>query len=412
MDALGVEYRLSDDITVFKNIAGAKLNYSSEANDSNSFHVIPVNLLFENNLRDQKIEYFECETLSAFYKSSSSDFPFDIFAASFYLITRYEEYLPHQLDSYGRYAHENSLAFKEKFLHLPLVNLWLQEFKKALQQKFPELTFNPKPFTFIPTYDIDIAWSYLHKGFLRNVVGGLRSMAKKEWKNVKERIAVLLGNQKDPFDLFEWLDNLHKQHGLDAVYFFLLAEKQIGYDKNISPARKELKQLIKSQSEKYEVGIHPSWQSGDNVSELHAEIKKLNSITQIEVTSSRQHYIRMKFPETYRQLISAGIENDYSMGYGSINGFRASYCLPFKWYDLEKDEVTNLTIYPFCYMEANSYYEQHFTLQQAKEELENYIRITKQVDGTLITIMHNHLLGDERLFNGWKEMYEGCLDWD
>ena len=114
----------------------------------------------------------------------------------------------------------------------------------------------------------------------------------------------------------------------------------------------------------------------------------------------------MNLPETYRKLISNGIENDFSMGYGSINGFRASYCLPYYWYDLEKNEKTNLLIYPFCYMEANSYYEQQYTLHQATEEIYYYYRVTKEVEGVLITIFHNHLFGTKRLFEGWKEMYE------
>ena len=41
---------------------------------------------------------------------------------------------------YGRYAHENSLAFKEGFLNQPLINLWLKDFKDALKKKFPKLT--------------------------------------------------------------------------------------------------------------------------------------------------------------------------------------------------------------------------------------------------------------------------------
>ena len=40
---------------------------------------------------------------------------------------------------YGRYAHENSLAFKEGFLNIPLVNIWIEDFKKALKKKFPTL---------------------------------------------------------------------------------------------------------------------------------------------------------------------------------------------------------------------------------------------------------------------------------
>jgi hypothetical protein len=409
MDALGVKHRITDDITEFSDYEGARINYSVDPVNLNSLHIAPGDLLFSNEIIKQQIECFEWEGQKAFYHNGPSDVPFDIFAASFYLVSRYEEYLPHQLDSYGRYGHENSLAFREGFLHLPLVNLWLQEFKKILQQRFPELQFRSRMFSFIPTYDVDIAWSYLGKGILRNVVGSLRSITKNEGSSLKERISVLQGNQKDPFDIYEWLDDLHQQHKLKPLYFFLLANQQKGYDKNIHPSNKNLQTLIADHSSKYEVGIHPSWQSGDDVTLLEKEIRHLRIITGKEVVSSRQHYIRMKLPDTYRQSLSAGIEKDYSMGYGSINGFRASYCLPYKWYDLKKESVTNLTLYPFCYMEANSHFEQHFTLEQATEELESYHTITREVNGLFITIMHNHLLGDNVLFNGWKEMYENFL---
>jgi hypothetical protein len=63
-------------------------------------------------------------------------------------------------------------------------------------------------------------------------------------------------------------------------------------------------------------------------------------------------------PGTFQQLINAGIREEYSMGYGSINGFRASVASPFHWYDLERDEQTDLMVYPFCLMDANCFFEQ------------------------------------------------------
>ena len=124
---------------------------------------MPHSLLFENKIIEQPIQCFDANGRKAFF-ISDSDFPFDIFAASFYLLSRYEEYLPHQKDIYGRYAHENSLAFKEAFLNQPLVNLWLKDFKDALKRAFPKLTPEGSGrhslFTLLPTYDIDIAWSY------------------------------------------------------------------------------------------------------------------------------------------------------------------------------------------------------------------------------------------------------------
>jgi hypothetical protein len=357
----------------------------------------------------QEIDCFETTGKIAFFKTAG-DFAFDIFAASFFLITRYEEYLPHNIDFYGRYSHENSLAFNHGFLHLPLINLWLEDFKRLLLQKYPGLKLSPPTFTFTPTYDIDIAWSYKQKGFLRNVGGLLKSLYKDQFSHVCERLAVLAGKQEDPYDSFQRLHQLHKEHQLSPIYFFLLAKKNKGYDKNILPSKVALQELINEHSLKYQVGIHPSWQSGDDNEMLLQEIDLLKKFTKIQIQQSRQHYIRMTLPETYRRLIAAGIKEDYSMGYGSINGFRASYCMPYQWYDLEKEQVTDLTIYPFCFMDANAYFEQHLTPQEALHEMEHYYRVTKRVNGHFITIWHNHFLGTDQMFKGWREIYKQMVE--
>jgi hypothetical protein len=407
LQAAGVTgFVITNDEKFYCGFKDAKINYSSSAISEREVWIAPVSLLFEKDIKHQSIEVFLWKEQAVFYKSPGKDFPFDIFAASFYLLSRYEEYLPHSLDVYGRYAHENSLALKEGFLQLPLINLWLQELKKILQQTFPSLRLKPFAFAYLPTYDIDIAWSYLSKGWLRNAGGFVRSMVNGQWAMVKERVRVLQHQQKDPFDSYDWLDHLHKTYNMQPLYFFLLAGKSKGYDKNISPANSSYAQLIKRHARTYPTGIHPSWQSGDDNKLLKREILSLESICGKQISKSRQHYIRMKLPDTYRRLVEAGITEDYSMGYGSINGFRASYCLPYKWFDLEKNTPTSLSVYPFCYMEANSFYEQKYSSNKALEEMEHYYEVTKNVNGLLITIWHNHFLGTDEMFAGWKEVYE------
>jgi hypothetical protein len=408
-EAAGIQqYEITKDADAYKSFIGGKINYSSAQITNNEVWIQPVSLLFDKDIMRQEIEMISFKDFPAFYKTSG-DFPFDLFAASFYLISRYEEYLPHSLDMYGRYAHENSLAFKHEFLQLPLVNLWLKEFAILLQQKFPGLLLKPADFAFLPTYDIDIAWSYLNKGLVRSVGGFLKSVMKGKWHQVHERISVLRGHRSDPFHCYNWLNYINQKAKSKPVYFFLVAGSNKSYDKNILPSNKNYSKLIKTHAANYNVGIHPSWQSYNKNKILDKELECLEEIVNKPITKSRQHYIKMKLPDTYRNLIEVGITEDYSMGYGSINGFRASYCLPYKWYDLEKDEVTSLTIYPFCYMEANSYFEQHYSVQEALQEMENYYEVTKDVNGLLITIWHNHFLGTDPMFEGWKEVYEEFL---
>lgn len=397
--------QVTTDTNFFKKFAGAKINYSNNTIDNNEFRINPVPLLFEAGIKPQSIDCFETGGIKAFYKTAGG-FPFDIFAASFYLLSRYEEYLPHQKDIYGRYAHENSIAFKNDFLHLPLINIWLEDFKNELSRVFPGLQFKKNKFQFIPTYDIDIAWSYNNKGFFRNTGGFIKDMFTGRRAKLAERINVLSGKQKDPFDAYDWMDALHEKHNLKPYYFFPVAEKINKYDKNISPYNFEYRDMIKKSSSKYIISIHPSWQSGDDKTLLGSEKKILNKISGKTIENSRQHFIRFTLPETYRQLIRYEIKNEFSMGYGSINGFRASVASTFYWYDLEKEEITDLLVHPFCFMDANSFFEQKFTPEQALEEIKNYHKSIKAINGTMITIWHNPFLGTDDLFAGWKDVYE------
>ena len=397
-----VDFDITSNVEAFKAYEGIKINYSGNVISEKEMQISPVNLLFEQNISPQKIDCFEINNRKAFFKTNSADFSFDIFAASFYLLTRYEEYLPHQKDIYGRYAHENSLAFKEGFLNIPLINIWTKDFVFAIQNKFPDFTFHYTSFNFIPTYDIDIAYSYKHKSLARNIGGFLKSPA-------LDRIRVLWGFQKDPFDVYDWLNELHEKLGLKPIYFFLVAAQNSQYDKNVLPQKKAMWALIKSHAKKYIVGLHPSWQSGDEKQLLKKEKEQLEAMSEKAIICSRQHYIRFNLPEGYKSLLEAGFKDDYSMGYGSINGFRASVASSFNWFDLEKNEETNLRIHSFCYMEANSYYEQKISATSAFEELMHYFNICKQTNGTLITIWHNHMLGPDKLYKGWGEMYEKFL---
>jgi hypothetical protein len=76
---------------------------------------------------------------------------------------------------------------------------------------------------------------------------------------------------------------------------------------------------------------------------------------------------------------------------------------------LEREKQTSLHLYPFCFMDANSFYEQKYSAQQAMEELLHYYRVIKKVNGMMITIWHNEFLGTDRQFRGWKTAYEVFL---
>jgi hypothetical protein len=403
----GHPFTATTDKDAFSTTGGSGINYSKERLSANELLIHPSPLLFESRIRPVITDCFHVKGYKAFFQSEG-DWPFDLFAAIFFLLSRYEEYYEYSSDEYGRYPHTASLAFRERFLNQPLVNTWLEDFRLTAREKLGTV-FPAAAFKLQPTYDIDIAWSYRAKGRLRNTGGAVRSLLRAEISGLKERIQVVLKQKADPYDSYEWMDALHKEHGVQPMYFFHVGSKRNKYDKNIDPANPLLKDLIRNKSATGEVGVHPSWASVDHPYLLTGEKQRLEEIIGKPVTASRQHYIRLTLPYTLRLLEEAGIQDEYSMGYGSINGFRASVAHPFYWYDLQRERITNLLLHPFCFMDANSFFEQKQNATQTALELQQYLHSIRAVNGTMITIWHNTFLGTDPRFAGWREVYAAFI---
>lgn len=390
---------LTNDSKAFSSFEGKKINYSTNENLVSALWIKPVDLLFEKSIFNQDIECFLWNNLKVFYKTEGN-IPFDFLAASFYLLTRYEEYSTDFIkDEYGNFHHENSVAWKEGFLHLPIIHLWLKEIEKEFG-----IISRKNNFNMTATYDVDISFAYQNHPWSVKFGGLLKDLVYKRG-TFKERLQVLFGYKKDPYQIFSWLNDLHKKHNLQAIYFFLVAQHRSKFDKNPSLKKKQVKQFIQEISKKYAIGIHPSFQSNGSINKLKAEIKKLSAITDNRIIKSRQHYLQLQFPSTYKTLIQQGIQEDYTLGYGTQNGFRASYCYPFYWYDLENDTPTKLLLHPFCFMDANFIFEQKLQPQEALVEMKKYYETVKSVDGDLIFIMHNHFLAVQEQWKDWRKIY-------
>lgn len=382
-----------------------------------TFHVPPHPILRDSNIRDYPITcfsspfFFESRPVKGFFSGPGPDFPFDVFAACFYLLTRYEEYLPHKKDKYGRYDPSQSVAAREGFLHQPMANVWAIHLRKMLKERYPQLSYRKHQFQFLPTYDIDIAYAFLHRPKWLQAARTLKDWLNFDGESLKKRKNVLKGLESDPYDAYAWLRSKHEQYELKPLYFMPMATNRKGYDRNLSPLHPGMQQLVTELEAESPCGLHPSWQSYRRPKQLATEKARLEAIVKRPVYQSRQHYLRFTLPETYRELIAAGITEDYSMGYGTVNGFRASVASAYLWFDLVANQTTPLTIYPFCFMDANAFYEQQITPQQAYSEMRQYFDRIETVDGLYITIWHNHFLGNEPSMSGWREAYHALLSY-
>lgn len=382
------------------------LNYSHQPLAQIQYQIQPSGLLNETGISKKPVPTGGWQNASVIFPTTAGDHPFDVLSAVFYCISRYEEYLPnYSLDEYGRYSHTNSILYQLNWLKRPIVDEWIVQLKQALLERFPFLPLlAPSPSTLL-TFDIDIAWSFRHKGLLRNAGGAIQSLLKKDKTALQQRADVLQNKTPDPFDVFADMQQQHTTANIRARYFFLLAQIQKGYDKNISPNSKALQALMRQTATHSAVGLHASWAASLQASVLQQEQETLQRILQQPNQSNRMHYINFRLPQTFRELLQVGIRKEYSMGYGTINGFRAGTSTPYYWYDLEAECITELEIHPFGWMDANSIFEQKDTPADAAIELQLMQQRVQQSGGQMITIWHNHLLGLDAMGRQWWPVF-------
>ncbi|MEQ8910618.1 MAG: polysaccharide deacetylase family protein [Vicingaceae bacterium] len=403
------DFKFSEDEEEFKAFNGAKFSYGKKPFSDELFFEA-FGLLESRGISEISLNPKEYQGVPTLFQVSSGALPYDPFAASFYMLSRYEEYLPHLRDQYDRFTASESLAKKHDFLQVAVVDRWLLQVKELLQQHFPDLKFGKRKYSYLPTLDIDNAYAYKEKGFIR-IMGSIgRNILKLDFKQLRNQLAVVFGNRKDPFDTFNYQLNVQKKYHLRPIYFFLLADYGLN-DKNLSHENRHFQSLIKSIADYAEVGIHPSYGSNVKKEKVVREIKRLQRIVKRDIYRSRQHFLKLSLPETYRNLIEADIREDYTMGFAGDLGFRAGTCTPYPFYDLDEEVECKLTIYPFQMMEATLKYYLKVDAQHALSELKPLIDEVKAVNGTFVSLWHNESLSEEDGWEGWREVYEGMVEY-
>jgi peptidoglycan/xylan/chitin deacetylase (PgdA/CDA1 family) len=387
---------------------GPKLTYTKVPLGT-EFFIKSNDLLFEQGVNDLEINIQKWEEVPCFFATNlKSAIPFDVFAASFYLISRYEEYLPHVKDIHGRYTAEQSIAFKYGFLEKPVVDIWAYKLLKALKEKFPDYEYKTREYNYMSTIDIDNAFAYKYKSLIRSVGGFFNGLLKFKLLETWTRFAVVWNIKKDPFDTFDTILSLKKEYNVKTIFFFLIGDYS-SFDTNVSASKSKFRLLIKEMVDYARVGLHPSYFTMQNAVLLKKEKERLENITNTPVRRSRQHYLRFSLPETYQNLIDLEVEEDYSMGYASNVGFRAGTCTPFYFYDLDFEIQTPLKVFPFALMDTTLNDYMKLTPKQSLGRIRDLKNEIKAVDGAFITLFHNESLSNYLRWKGWSRLYESML---
>ncbi len=349
-------------------------------------------------------------------------FHHDLLKSIFHLLSGYEEYKLGTQDNLGRFPYTDSLQFKLNIISKPIVNYYFEIILTALEEfcKIHKIKFRRKkifsPFAFSLSHDIDRidAYHFFEIALKIKQLIGLEKSPHSKWLTTKLTFHSMYHfanpfSHKNPFWNFRFLRDLEKKYGIRSTFFFLEKEgKHINSRYKFTEKRIQglIAELIKEQCE---IGLHGTIQSSSDLESLQRTLSHLQSVSEKPVTGIRHHYLKCRIPETFILHEQAGLVYDTSLSFAEHEGFRNSYCHPFKLFDFEKNRIINVWELPLLIMDGTLFYYRKLGFDDMTNSINEILDEAEKFNGVFSLLWHNSHF-DEYEFPGITMYYKNLLE--
>lgn len=335
----------------------------------------------------------------------------DIFASSFFMLTRWEEYVNRDRDNHERFESKNSLGGRCDFLNRPIVNEYLEMLKNMLLVLDNTIIFYQRYPKLYLTHDID----YIYKWdsptkFFKSLVGDilLRKSIKQFLNTISTYVKVKANLQKDPYDTFDYLMDMSEKAGVKS-YFFFMAKGLTCYDNRYKSHSTNLKNLIqKIKDREHFIGIHPSYNSFNNTEQFKMEKKELEENFHTEIKFGRQHYLRFEVPDTWQIWEDNKMEWDSTLSYSDHEGFRCGVCYEYSVFNIKTQEKLMLKERPLIIMDMSLLGYQKLNDKMIIKRLNIYMNTIKKYQGDFVLLWHNSSFKIDQ--HNLKDIYKHVIE--
>lgn len=383
------------------------------------FTLSSKNLNFENILWMEDIPIlFPANNKQELYSIDQNNnliFHHDLLKSAFYLLSGYQELNPEYKDRFGRFPYELSIQKKLGIVKKPVVNYYFDFIIKGLEEfcKIQNLELKKKkpfsPFAFFLSHDVDKIDTYNIYDFIY-YVKVLFGLTKKDIPFSKKITKVFeygfnfLFTKKNPNWDFDFLRNIEKEYGFTSTFYFL--PKDIKHqDAYYSFTEKRVQNLFKKlKTEDCEIGIHGTNRSATNLKYLESNILELEQNASIKASGIRQHRLIFDMNITPYLHEEAGLAYDTSLAFAEHEGFRNSYCLPFKLYNFKEDRPFQTWEIPLNVMDGTLFEYRKLSMDDAFKSVQEILDEVIKFNGVFSLLWHNGSF-DEVLYPGIKEFY-------
>jgi len=362
---------------------------------------------------------------SSFYTLENNTLLFhhDLLKSAFHLLSGYEEYKTGASDELGRYPYSESLQNKLQIATLPVVNYYFEAIlegleKFCLQQKLP---FRRTPVfekaVFALSHDIDMidAYHFFETGYKFKM---LLRLVKSPYSRADTRRVAFSSlyhflnpfSRKNPYWNFDFLMKSETERGFRSSFYFL--EKDGTHDNSRYHFHsKKIRKMIKRLSENnFEVGIHGTIQSATNQESMKRTVENLRNVTPDKVEGIRQHYLKYRLPQTALIQQNEGLAYDATLGFAEHEGFRNSYCCPFKLFDFKKEEPLNMWQIPLNMMDVTFFGYRKLDFDSIHKSVQQLLGEVQKFNGVFSLLWHNSFF-DEYEHPGVTSFYLELLDY-
>ncbi len=303
----------------------------------------------------------------------------DMFAASFFMLTRWEEYVNRNRDDHSRFPATESLAYKQGFLDRPIVNEYVEELKKMLLEFDDSLVFKNREYQLFLTHDVDEL--YMWKSWKQVFRVGLGDIIKRKslslaFERIAEYFLIKKDKINDPFDTFDWLMDKSEAIGVKSRFYFMSGgvTKYDNRYKIDEPKSLELMEKIKKRG--HIIGIHPSYNAFNDSMQFKKEVDALEKVVGGKITEGREHYLRFEVPATWQIWEDNGMEVDSTCGYADKEGFRCGTGDQFSVFNILSREKLNVKERPLVMMDCSLFDYNSYSYHEAKRKINNMIKQT------------------------------------
>lgn len=278
----------------------------------------------------------------------------DLFASSFFLLTRWEEAVLTARDGHERFPASASLAGRCGFLHRPVVNEYLEMLWNMLVYLGIQQPRRERRFRLVLTHDVDFLYLWRSpQEMLRTLAGDVlkRRDLKRAAETVKRIAGMWLGNEKDPYDTFDWLMEVSERYDVQSRFYWMSGG--VSEHDNFFRIEEEraVRLLREMQQRGHEIGFHPSYGSYRDAKQWKAERDALERVAGARVTEGRQHYLRFAVPQTWQIWEDAGMKADSTLYFAEQAGFRTGVCHEHPLFNVQTREMLELRELPLTAME-------------------------------------------------------------